>query len=309
MPARRTFALLTVWLMVLFGVLIGAGNTAVKAAAMDMPDNYAAEVEDWSKRRLERLMSDTGYLTLAGLFWLSEGENTFGSDAANAFVFPSGPAQAGVFVHEKGVTRVRANSGTVLELNGKKILDTVLRTDRDKDTDVVQMGKISFYVIQRGTRFGIRMRDIDSPIRRDFKGIERFPLSTAHCVVARFDPYDPPKRIPIVDIVGSVDTMLCPGAFVFEIGGKECRLDPVVDSLDDDSYWLIFSDATSGEETYGGGRFLYTDAPADGKVVVDFNKAYNPPCAFSPYTTCPIPPLQNQLGVAVEAGEKKYAGK
>jgi uncharacterized protein (DUF1684 family) len=306
----------TVLPLFLLGVLALAGvsrtpaaETATKAAAMDVPDTYAAEIEEWSTRRLERLKSDTGYLTLAGLFWLSEGENTFGSDASNDFVFPSGPAHAGVFVHEKGVTRVRANSGTVLTLNDKKILDTALRTDRDKDTDVVRMGKISFYVIQRGNRFAIRMRDIDSPIRRDFKGIERFPLSPAHRVEARFAPYDPPKRIPIVDIVGSVDTMLCPGAFVFEIGGKECRLDPVVDSPDDDAYWLIFSDATSGEETYGGGRFLYTDAPADGKVVVDFNKAYNPPCAFSPYTTCPIPPLQNQLGVAVEAGEKKYAGK
>jgi uncharacterized protein (DUF1684 family) len=287
-----------------------ATDTATKAATMTaVPDEYAAEIDAWSKRRLERLTSDTGYLALAGLFWLSEGENTFGTDPSNDFVFLSGPAHAGVFVLENGVTRVRANPGTVLELNDTKVLDTVLRTDHDPDTDVVKMGKASFYVIQRGNRYGIRMRDLDSPIRRDFKGIERFPLSPAHRVEARFEPYDPPKRIPIVDVVGSVDTMLCPGAFVFDIDGKACRLDPVVDSPDDDSYWLIFSDATAGEETYGGGRFLYTDKPVDGKVVVDFNKAYNPPCAFSPYTTCPIPPQQNRLDVAVAAGEKKYAGK
>jgi hypothetical protein len=285
----------------------GSDRGATKAAVMEpVPENYSTEIAEWSRKRLERLMSDTGYLTLAGLFWLSEGENTFGSDASNDFVFPSGPAKAGVFVHKNGATRVRAHAGTVLELNGEEITDAVLRTDREDTTDVVQFGRMSFNVIQRGSRSAIRMRDLESPIRRNFRGIDRFPTNPAYRIVARFEPYDPPKRIEIVDIVGSVDSSLCTGAFLFELNGKECRLDPVVETPEDDSWWLIFSDATSGRETYGGGRFLYTGAPVDGKVVVDFNKAYNPPCAFSPYTTCPLPPQQNHIEVAVEAGEKKY---
>lgn len=280
-------------------------KTSMEAAAVS--PEYAQEIEAWRARRLERLVSDTGYLTLAGLFWLKEGDNTFGSDPSNDFVFPAGPAHAGVFTHAGGVTRVRALEGVSLLLNDKPVTENALRTDQMEETDVVHLENMSFYIIQRGDRFGVRMRWLESPVRKAFRGIEHFPTSAAYRVEARFEPYVPPKHIPVASVVGNVDTMLCPGAFVFEVDGKEERLDPVVESPDDNSMWLIFNDATSGDETYGGGRFLYTDRPVDGKVIVDFNKAYNPPCAFSPYTTCPLPPFQNHLDVPVRAGEKKYA--
>jgi hypothetical protein len=271
---------------------------------------YEDEILSWRAKRLERLRSDTGYLTLAGLFWLREGDNSFGSDPANDFVFPahSAPPRAGVFVHRNGVTTVRANPGTRLDHQGRPVEELRLIHDGEGEPTVVALGDLSFLVIRRGDRYAVRLRDLRSQIRANFRGIDYFPIDASYRVTARFEPYDPPKRIPIANVVGSVDSMLSPGALVFGLQGNEYRVDPVLEEPADKSLFLIFRDATAGEETYASGRFLYTDLPVDGKVVVDFNKAYNPPCAFSPYTTCPLPPPQNELRSAVRAGEKKYAG-
>jgi uncharacterized protein (DUF1684 family) len=279
--------------------------------ACDPANGYEEEILAWREGRMERLMSDTGYLALAGLFWLQEGESTFGSDPSNALSFPahSAPAKAGVFIHENGVTSVRAYPGTPLLHDGEPVVEMRMAHDGEENTTLLTLGDLSFYVINRSDRYAIRMRDLNSEIRKSFRGIDSYPIDAAYRVTARFEPYEPAKRVPIVNEVGTVDTMLSPGALVFELLGEECRLDPVVSSLEAQSYFLIFRDATTGVETYDSGRFLYTDLPVDGEVIVDFNKAYNPPCAFSPYTTCPLPPLQNDLKVSVRAGEKRYAGE
>ncbi len=276
--------------------------------AGESPADHEKEILAWREKRITRLKSDTGYLALAGLFWLQDGDNSFGSGRDNACVFPahSAPVKAGVFVRHGAVTTVRAFPGTPLTHDGKPVTEMQLVADSQGDPTLLELGDLSFYLIQRGDRFAIRMRDKQSAIRKNFRGIQSFPIDTSYRVTARFEPYEPAKKIPIANIVGNVDTMVCPGALVFELHGEECRLDPVVESPDDDSLWLIFQDATSGDETYGNGRFLYTDLPKDGQVVVDFNKAYNPPCAFSPFTTCPLPPWQNELKVAVRAGEMQY---
>jgi len=273
------------------------------------PAGYEQEILKWRERRVARLQADTGWLTVAGLFWLHPGQNTFGTDRGNDILLPEGsaPGRAGVFVHEKGVTTVRANPGTDLRCDGRKVETLVMRTDHEDTTDVVELGRLSFYVILRGDRYGIRMRDKESSMRRDFHGIEAWPVDPAYRVEARFEPYEPPHNLPIPTILGTIDSMVCPGALVFELQGKTYRLDPVMESPEDTSLFIIFSDATSGDETYGAGRFLYADLPADGTTIVDFNKAYNPPCAFTPFATCPLPPPENELPVAVRAGEKKYA--
>lgn len=297
-------------------VLIAAFGAWIAAVAVlaDDPDNtidessHAAEIAKWRKGRMERLLSDSGYLALAGLFWLHEGEHSFGSAPDNDFVFPkhSAPAYAGTFVHVDGATTVRAHAGTPLKHEDAPVTEMRMVPDSEDGTTFFTLGDLTFYLIQRADRFGIRMRDVQSEIRKNFRGIESYPVQKSYRVVARFEPYDPPKEIRILDEIGTTSTMLSPGALVFTLQGQECRLDPVVSSLDAKSYFVIFRDATSGVETYGSGRFLYTGLPVDGRVIVDFNKAYNPPCAFSPYTTCPLPPPQNELELAVRAGEKAY---
>jgi uncharacterized protein (DUF1684 family) len=159
----------------------------------------------------------------------------------------------------------------------------------------------------RGGRHAIRLRDPNAAARRNFHGIDTYPIDLAYRVTARFEPYAPPKKVPIANVIGTVDTMLSPGALVFQLGSRELRLDPLLEEPDATSLFLIFKDETSGSETYGAGRFLYTDLPVDGRVVVDFNRAYNPPCVFTEFATCPLPPPQNDLEAAVRAGEKDYA--
>lgn len=290
-------------------VILVALATVALADPKPTADPYAEEIQKWRDARVTRLKSDTGWLTVAGLFWLKDGENAFGEDAKNDIVLPAGrksPARAGSFVHANGVTRVRALPGTPLVCRGKSVTEMVLRTDEHDSTDVLEMGPLRFFVIVRGSKHAIRMRDLESPQRTGFTGIESYDLNPAYRVAAHFEPYAPPKRVPVPNIVGIVDTMLSPGALVFRIDGGFARLDPVLESPDATQLWCIFSDATSGDETYPGGRFLYCDMPKEGVTTLDFNKAYNPPCAFTAFATCPLPPLQNDLSVAIRAGEKNY---
>ena len=284
-------------------------TVAAVAAPQPVPDPYSAEIQKWRDARVTRLKSDTGWLTVAGLFWLKDGENTFGEDPKNDIVLPANrkaPARAGSFVHSGGVTRVRALAKTPLVCRGKPVTEMILRTDEDDSTDVLEMGPLRFFVIVRGGKHAIRMRDLESPQRTGFTGIESYDLNPAYKVAAHFEPYSPPKHVPVPNIVGIVDTMLSPGALVFRVDGKEARLDPVLEAPDATQLWCIFSDATSGDETYPGGRFLYCDMPKDGVTTLDFNKAYNPPCAFTAFATCPLPPLQNDLSIPIRAGEKNY---
>lgn len=285
---------------------------AGSGAAEDLLSLSDAEFRDsvlaWRQGRLERLTAPAGYLALAGMLWLDNGTYTLGSGEDDDLVVRSevAPPRACIIHHEDGVTSIEATSGVELRLGSEVIRSRSLTSDAAGDPDIVELGEVSFYVIKRADRFGIRLRDPQSPIRRNFGTIESWPIRREYAVEARFEPYVPPKKIPIVNEVGFVDSMISTGSLHFELHGEECSMDALVYTLEDDFLFLIFRDATSAVETYGAGRFLYTDAPKNGRVVIDFNRAYNPPCAFSPYTTCPIPPLQNELEVAIHAGEKMY---
>jgi uncharacterized protein (DUF1684 family) len=220
------------------------------------------------------------------------------------------PGRACIIRHHGGVTTVEPLPGSPVHIGEKNIeAPHKLASDTTGKPDLVTVGAVSFYLIQRADRFGIRLRDLESPMRKDFRGIDSWEIDPKFAVQARFEAYDPPRQIPIANEIGIVDKMWAPGSLHFEWDGQQCSMDALQNSLDEDSLFLIFRDVTSGEETYGSGRFLYTELPKDGKVLIDFNKAYNPPCAFSPYTTCPLPPLQNELDVAIRAGEKDYADK
>jgi uncharacterized protein (DUF1684 family) len=183
-----------------------------------------------------------------------------------------------------------------------------LQTDAADKATVMKMGSLTFFVIRRGDKFGLRVKDKQNPARARFAGLDYFPADPKWRLTSRFEPYNPPKIIPIVNVLGMVENMTSPGALSFEINGSGYRLDPVVEK-GSKQLFVIFADKTSGRETYGAGRYLYVEpADADGKIVVDFNKSYNPPCAFTKFATCPLPPRQNRLAIRVEAGEKKYRG-
>jgi uncharacterized protein len=273
-------------------------------------DDFQAREKSWRDKRQAGLASENGWLTLVGLDWLQPGENVFGSDPACAVPLPAGkaPANAGVLILEKEQVRLVPDPAAGLTIDGKPATEKVLADDNSENTDVLHLGKLSFYVIRRGDRFGVRVKDPESPVRKNFKGLDYFPADPKWVVTATFVPFDAPKEVAVPTVLGTTDTMQAPGIVKFTIGGRELSLEPVVEDPSDPALWFIFKDATSAKETYGGGRFLYADMPKDGKVVIDFNQAYNPPCAFTPYATCPLPPKENWLPVRIEAGEKVFKG-
>jgi uncharacterized protein (DUF1684 family) len=275
------------------------------ALAGSAPGGYEASIETWRTQREQKLKAPDGWLTVAGLFWLKEGENRAGSDPNYEIVLPEGrsPRRLGVFDFHDGKTHFRIASGAHVTVNGKPILTADLASDDSGRPDLLQSGDFTMFVIKRGPKYGIRLRDLHSSMRNEFHGLEWYPVEPKLRIVANFTAHPAPTTIPIPNILGQTEQQQSPGYATFQIAGKTYRLDPV---LEDNQLFFIFRDTTAGKTTYGAGRFLYADPPKDGKVILDFNKAYNPPCAFTPYATCPLPPKQNRLAVAIEAGEKKY---
>ena len=285
-----------------------AGLAASAFAAAE--DSFQKTEQAWRDGRAKRLTSPNGWLTLVGLHWLEPGENVFGSDPDCAVPLPAGkaPKRAGVLVLESGVVRIKPAPDTGFMLDGKPVVAQALADDTMEKPDVVTRGDLSFVAIKRGDRVGIRVKDSQSPVLKNFKGLDYFPADPKWRVTASFAPYAAPKKVTIPTVLGTTESMEAPGLVTFTIDGKTLTLEPVVEDPSDAKLFFIFKDQTSAKETYGAGRFLYADMPKDGKVVVDFNQAYNPPCAFTPYATCPLPPTKNWLAIRVEAGEKAFAG-
>jgi len=267
-------------------------------------------VAAWREQRLASLTSDTGWLTLAGLFWLKEGDNSFGRAAANALTLdnPSLADRAGSFEVSGQKVRFTARPGSGVTHDGQAVTSLELVADTSGDPTVLESGALRFFVIERAGHLGVRVRDLDNPHRRQFRGLSYFPVSIAWVFDAHFVPYDPVRHIRIVNILGMEEEDVSPGAVVFTRDGREWRLDTVLEQPGDQELFIMFADATSGHETYGAGRFLYVPLPANGRTRLDFNKAYNPPCALNDFATCPLPPPQNRLTLRIDAGEKVYAG-
>jgi uncharacterized protein len=278
-------------------------TAAVIAAAIDA--GYRRDVETWRRERERRLTADGGWLTVVGLHWLKPGRNRFGADAASDIVLPahSAPPHAGSFVLESRRVTIDVGAGAAVTLAGKPVTKQTMRSDGGGATpDVVSLGALTMQIIERGDRLGVRLKDMRSQARRDFKGLQYFPIKPPLRISARFVPHAKPTMLSVPTVVGITETNPSPGYVTFEIDGKPLRLDPVVEP-GSNQLFFIFRDKTAAKTTYGAGRFLYADMPKDDWVVLDFNKAYSPPCAFTAHATCPLPPEQNRLPVAVEAGE------
>ena len=282
-------------------VLAFAVGLASRAGA-DSPDTaYMQEFEKWKAEQTEDLK--TNWLSLAGLFWLKPGVNTFGSDPSNSIVFPKGPARAGEFDLEGKAVNLRLRPDTKATIAGKPATAAKLDADISNHPTKVEMGSLVFHVIVRGERVGIRVRDQDSDAVRNFKGMTFYPLDLNYRITATGVPFDGQRKVAVPTAIGDVSEEVTPGMVRFNINGSEVTLtalggDPKT------GLFFVFNDATEKSETYPGGRFLDTAAVDDGKVVLDFNRAYNPPCAVTPYATCPLAPKENRLTVAIPAGEK-----
>ena len=268
------------------------------------PSTYdAANTENWRARLERELRSETGWLTLAGLTFLEVGRNTIGSDPSSDVVLPAGsPKVVGVLVREETAVWFEPADGTELTLNGSPLTSRVPLTAQDR----VTAGAVSFHPHKSGDRLAVRIRDANSERRRTFAGLRWFPIRDPWRIRGRFVAYPSSRTIKVPNVVGDYEELSIPGEVVFNVRDKEVRLQAAQSGR---RLWFIFSDGLSGRETYRI-RFLYAEAPdAEGRVTLDFNRAHNPPCAYNPYTTCPLPPAQNRLRIVVDAGERVYSAR
>lgn len=269
--------------------------------------DYTAKIQQQRAEREAGLRKPGGWLSLIGLDWLSEGRNSIGSAKDNAIVLLKGPPNLGVITLKGGKISIAIDAASAATVDDKTVIESALASDATGKPSIVAAGPVSFFVIQRNHKIGLRIKDADAESLKDFLGIDFFDIDPSWRVEARWVTFDKPQPLEIPDVVGTVYKLQVPGKAVFEHAGKTYELLPMNEDTKD-GLFFVFADKTSGKITYGGGRFLDTDAPKDGKLTLDFNLAYNPPCAFTPYATCPLAPPENRLKVAVEAGEKKYRG-
>lgn len=270
-------------------------------------DDYIQSIEQWREKRVESLKKPDGWFSYAGSGVVNLGSSTVGSASDNDIVLPKGPARLGTLnVNKAGIANFSAASDSGALIDGKPIVGEVaLKDNTGKDPPTrVTVGDSWFYVVRMDDLVGWRFRDPDSPALKAFTGIESFPIDPGWRFEADWVPYDPPREIELITIINTMTKTDVPGKAVFERDGQRYELEPVLE--DDGTLFFIFADQTSGKQTYGAGRFLYAEPAINGKVVIDFNKAYNPPCALSPHVVCPTAPPQNRLKLRIEAGEKIY---
>ena len=281
--------------------------TMLVACGAPSPNDYAAEIEAWRTEREARLKADDGWLTLTGLFFLNEGDNSFGSSPQNDIELRAGPERAGIITLRDGRASVRALGGQTLLVDGRRVDAAQLWPSEGSDQTTITLGPLSLFCHESGDRLAMRLRDSESEIRREFTKLSWYPVDESFRIRGRYVPHDIPRTMELANNLGDVLTLRTSGSVALTVKGEALRL-TAIDY--DDRLWFVFSDLTSGRETYPAARFLYADIPdLDGMTTVDFNQAYNPPCAFNPYTTCPLPPPENQLQNRIEAGELDYPGR
>lgn len=265
--------------------------------------DYSAELRRWHQSREDELTSEDGWLTVVGLDWLREGENTLGSAPDSDVTLPaSAPAHVGTLALVDGVVTLRATADVPVLVDGSAVRTAVLQPDVAKGgPSRVFIGSINFFIIRRAGQFGVRIRDRANPARADFDGRTWYPADMAYRVTGKLTLHTPARTVEVVTSAGLLTPLQNVGRVDFTLHGEPLSLEAFAAS--DNQLWFIFKDATSGKSTYGAGRFMYAPLADDGTVTLDFNRAYHPPCAFTPYATCPLPPRENILPVSVEAGE------
>jgi len=273
----------------------------ISFASFSQGSEYEKEIAAFRKIRIDSLQHENGYLNLSGLFWLKEGENTIGADPKNDFVFPAEHSDSflGTVILNKGVVTFKSNQANQVFSSGQAVSEMIIF--QDKKVVVLEHKSLRWFIIKRGEKFAIRLRDLDGEYVRNFKGIDYFPIDSSWRIIAKFVPTKG-KQLRITDITGRTFLEDSPGVLHFTKGGKKFTLEAGGTM---DEFFIVFGDLTNKKTTYGGGRFLYANAPdKDGNVILDFNKSLNPPCEFTPFATCPLPTKENKMNVEVEAGEK-----
>jgi len=267
---------------------------------------YIKSVKEFHTKRIERLKQPNSWLTLVGLYWLKEGKNSFGSDKSNDIVFPQSTSTKfiGNFTLSDTVVTVSIKEGVEIFHNDSIVTALILQSDLSGKSTILKHGSLSWYLIKRGDRFGIRLKDSESKLLKEFDDIDMFSIDQNWRIEAEFEEYDQPKEVDIPTAIGTIEKGTAHGKLKFNIDGTQLTLEPLGKA---DGLFLVFGDKTNGEETYGAGRFLIVDKPdSTGKIFIDFNKAYNPPCVFTKYATCPLPAKENYLNTKITAGEKNF---
>lgn len=267
---------------------------------------YRAEIEKHRAERVAELRAPNGWLAVAGLFWLREGVNTVGSDRDKAVRLPRrAPRTLGVFELKKGTVTFTADAGVRLTSDGKAVNHFTF-DPRQGEKSAIAIAGLTMFVIKRGDRYAVRLLDPERTQRRTFRGLRYYPLRPWYRLRATFTPYAKPKQVAVPNVLGMTVPMESPGYVTFTLRGASYRLEPVYETEARENLFFIFKDLTSGKETYPAGRFLHSPLPQNGIVDLDFNRAYNPACAFTAFATCPLPTKENQLNVAIRAGELNY---
>ncbi len=294
----RVFPLASVLFVV---ILVGGCNTNNPVITDETA--YVESIQEWQHQRIERLKSKNGWLSLAGLLWLEEGENSFGSGEDNDLVFPEkADAYCGTLSLEGDQISLKVAEGVQVSVGDSVVTELMLNHDHSDNTTRLQQGDLAWYIIKRGERYGIRLRDHKHPRILELGHIPSYPIQTSYVVEATLETFDEPRTMTVATpLEGYTESYECPGTLNFRLRGKNLELYPFASG---NGYFLVIADETTAIDTYGAGRFMYAGPDSTGRIILDFNKAYNPPCAFSPFATCPMPPRENFLPVAIEAGEK-----
>ncbi len=265
--------------------------------------SYIKSIEQWQQDRLEGLKSKDGWLNLAGIYWLKEGDQTFGSDPSNDMVFPDKAAAfIGTITLTGEVAHIVVNNEAKLCLNKNQVNEFELTSDKTGTPSYVTHGDLAWYIMKRHNSLAIRLRDYKNPAIEALDHIPSFPIDPEYLVEATLHPFEKPRiftvNTPFQDYTQEYN---CPGELHFKLKGQKLKLFPFTSG---EGYFIIISDETSAIDTYGGGRFMYSYPDSSGRIILDFNKAYNPPCAVTPFAACPMPPPENHLPIGIEAGEK-----
>ncbi|MFN7966322.1 MAG: DUF1684 domain-containing protein [Acidobacteriota bacterium] len=277
----------------LASLLLGVTLTGACAKPLPPPDPaFVAEWQKWHDGRIQRLTAEDGWLSLVGLPWLQPGDNRVDE-------------VPGLYKRDGRNVLLVATVEDAITIDGQPVTERPLAADTSGKPDVLHHGSRQWFVVERGDRIGLRIKDADSPVRKNFTGIDTFPAHQRWRVEGRWEAYAIPRDVEIPNILGQIEKAKAPGRVHFRLDGQEYSLEPTQESPEDPLFF-VFKDQTAGHETYGAGRFLYSDPPKDGKVMLDFNRAYNPPCCFTNYATCPLPTKENMLDVRIEAGEKTW---
>ena len=303
----------------LFGIaLLPCLVCALLAATNRSQDaTWQKELADWRAQRAVELQKADGWLAVVGLEWLQPGDNSFGSAPDNQIRLPvEAPPHLGILRLEGTTITLRPPPDGFPDgflIDGQPAEPRALDTDPDSDKNNPRftIGSLSMYIIHRGERYGLRIRDSKSAALARFHGLRWFPPNEMYRVKARWIPYVPPRSTTLATLIGTRYSQQVPGAAEFTVAGKTYRLEPVLEDPSEEKLFFILRDTTSKSATYGACRFLYTGFPdrslsQPGKLVLDFNRLENPPCAYTPYATCPLPPARNRLPIPLPVGEKRY---